>query len=63
MKLHKAFDISTIEESEAAVSADRLKAIKGLGPALGEFFCLRPSVYGTPSYGSSLSTERGGDNG
>jgi DNA polymerase (family 10) len=34
MKLHKELGISTIEELETAVREDRLKAIKGLGPAL-----------------------------
>jgi len=34
MKLHKELGINTIEELETAVRDDRLKAIKGLGPAL-----------------------------
>ena len=34
MKLHKELGISTIEELETAVREDRLKAVKGLGPAL-----------------------------
>src|SRR6185437_14791962 len=34
MKLHKELGINTIEELETAVREDRLKAIKGLGPAL-----------------------------
>jgi DNA polymerase (family 10) len=34
MKLHKELRINTIEELETAVREDRLKAIKGMGPAL-----------------------------
>ena len=34
MKLHKELGINTIEELETAVREDRLKAVKGLGPAL-----------------------------
>jgi DNA polymerase (family X) len=34
MKLHKELGINTIEELETAVREDRLKAIKGIGPAL-----------------------------
>jgi DNA polymerase (family 10) len=34
VKLHKELGISTIEELETAVREDRLKAVKGLGPAL-----------------------------
>jgi len=34
MKLHKELGISTLEQLETAVREDRLKAVKGLGPAL-----------------------------
>jgi DNA polymerase/3'-5' exonuclease PolX len=34
MRLHKELGINTIEELETAVKEDRLKSVKGLGPAL-----------------------------
>ena len=34
LKLHKELGIDTIDELEAAAKQDRLKSVKGLGPAL-----------------------------